>query len=277
MIPLMDENPTTRIPFVTFIIIAICVFVYFVPQQALSDPDQAVEFNLEYAAIPCEIATGESLSENEIDATFDQLDFTSCVDNEPSSSRYPDKNVYFGVITSMFLHGGLLHLAGNMWSLWIFGNNIEDRIGHFWYLLFYLIGGIVATVAHFLIQPASTIPVVGASGAIAAVMGAYAVWFPDAPIRTIVFFTLRDVRAKWFLGFWFITQFFIIGSNSSIAWMAHVGGFVFGAFIGLIVRTGFGSEKVSRQDDFEHWDPTGGIGHGPIRHPMENRRRRGSI
>ncbi len=159
-----------------------------------------------------------------------------------------------------------------MWSLWIFGNNIEDRLGHRRYLLFYLVGGVLATVAHFLGQPSSTVPVVGASGAIAAIMGAYLVWFPNAPIRTLVFFVLRDVRAKWFLAFWFVTQFFV-GAESGVAWVAHVGGFVFGVFIGLVVRTtDYGTRRINRSDDPLYWDTTGGAGHGPLPHPLENRR-----
>jgi len=88
----------------------------------------------------------------------------------------------------MFLHGGLMHLGGNMWFLWVFGNNIEDRLGHVLFGAFYILGGIFATIAHYLVQPSSTVPVVGASGAIAAIMGAYAVWFPDAPVRTLIFY-----------------------------------------------------------------------------------------
>src|SRR5207253_8078046 len=134
------------------------------------------------------------------------------------------------ILYSMFLHGSLLHIAGNMLFLWIFGNNIEDKMGPVWYLVFYLAGGLVAAAAHIIVQPTSTVPVVGASGAIAAVMGAYLVLFPNAPIRTVfIFFIffLRDIRAKWLLIFWFISQFFI-SPGEGVAWVAHVGGFIFG-------------------------------------------------
>ncbi len=273
MIPLKDENPISITPFVTFALIAACVLIYFGPQGGLADEREALDFNLEYAAIPCEIRTGEPLSEAEIVATFEQGDMTACRTDGTDTSFFPSKNVYFGAIASIFMHGGLMHLLGNMWSLWIFGNNIEDRLGHLRYLLFYLVGGVVATVAHFAVQPSSTVPVVGASGAIAAVMGAYVVWFPNAPIRSIVFFMLRDVSAKWFLGFWFVSQFFT-GANSGVAWMAHVGGFVFGALVGLLIRsTDFGVEKINRSDDPLQWDTTGGIGPGPLPHPFESRRR----
>jgi len=275
MIPLKDENPTVITPFITFAIIVACVLVYFGPQQSVADEAQALDFNLQYAAIPCELKTGDPLSRGEIEATFVDGNFEACQEDDTTTPLYPSKAVYLGALTSIFLHGGLLHLLGNMWMLWIFGNNIEDRLGHFKYLAFYLVGGLVATGAHFAVQPSSTVPVVGASGAIAAVMGAYVVWFPNAPIRTLVFYFLRDISAKWFLGIWFITQFFT-AANSGVAWMAHVGGFAFGAFVGLLVRTtDFGTREINRSDDPLHWDDTGGVGRGPLPHPLDNRRDNG--
>ncbi len=275
MLPLKDENPTSRTPVLTFAIIIACVAAYFGPQQGLSDRTEAILFNLEYAAIPCEINTGEPLSEQEIDATFVQGDAAACVENDSSPALFPNKIVYLGLITSMFLHGSLMHLGGNMWFLWIFGNNIEDRLGPLPFAAFYLVGGVFATMAHYLVQPSSTVPVVGASGAIAAVMGAYALWFPNAPVRTLVFYFLRDISAKWFLGIWFVTQFFT-GTNSGVAWMAHVGGFVFGAAVALVVRqTGYGDRKLNRSSEPLEWDYTGGVGRGPLPHPLD--RRRGDI
>jgi membrane associated rhomboid family serine protease len=149
--------------------------------------------------------------------------------------------VYLAILISMFLHGSLLHLGGNMLFLWIFGNNIEDTLGRAKYLAFYLVGGFVATMAHILVQPQSTIPTIGASGAIAAVMGAYLAWFPNVRIRTlfIFFFVLfRDISAKWLLLFWFFSQFLEgVNPNSGVAWMAHVGGFAFGLLFGFVFRT----------------------------------------
>ena len=118
----------------------------------------------------------------------------------------PDKAVWLSAFASMFLHGGLMHIGSNMFFLWIFGNNIEDHLGRFRYLLFYVAGGLVALATHVALQPDATIPVVGASGAIAAVMGAYLVWFPNAPVRTLILFVfplLTHHPAKWLLGFWF--------------------------------------------------------------------------
>jgi membrane associated rhomboid family serine protease len=140
----------------------------------------------------------------------------------------------------MFLHGGLLHLAGNLVFLWIFGNNVEDRLGHVPYLGFYLVGGVVATLAHVFVNADSTVPVVGASGAIAAVMGAYLVWYPNARIKTVIFaffIFFTEVRAKWLLGIWLLLQFFT-SDNSGVAWVAHVGGFAFGALVGLAMGPG---------------------------------------
>jgi membrane associated rhomboid family serine protease len=273
MIPLKDENPTNRRPVLTLVIIVACVAAYFGPQEAVSDQTDAILFNLEYAAIPCELNTGQPLSEEEIVATFNQGDTTACnADDGTDTSLFPDKFVYLGLLTSMFLHGSLMHLLGNMWFLWIFGNNIEDRLGHVPYLLFYLGGGVFATAAHYLVQPDSTVPVVGASGAIAAIMGAYAVWFPNAPVRTLIFVYLRDISAKWFLGFWFFSQF-LIGNDSGVAWMAHVGGFVFGAAVGLLVRsTKYGEDHLNRSAEPLEWDYTGGAGRGPYPHPFDRAR-----
>ncbi|MEM7275268.1 MAG: rhomboid family intramembrane serine protease [Actinomycetota bacterium] len=271
MLPLKDENPTTRTPFLTIIIIVACIAAYFGPQDAVADQRESLAFNLEYAAIPCELRTGEPLSLEEIEATFVDGDTTACAADD-APGLFPDKIVYLGVLTSMFLHGSLMHLLGNMWFLWIFGNNIEDRLGHVNFLLFYVFGGVFATVAHFLVQPSSTIPVVGASGAIAAIMGAYAVWFPNAPVRTLIFFFLRDITAKWFLGIWFVTQFFT-GTNSGIAWMAHVGGFVFGAVIAIVVRgTDWANRQLNRSEEPLEWDYTGGAGRGPYPHVFERQR-----
>jgi membrane associated rhomboid family serine protease len=254
MIPLKDYNPTKRFAFVTFLIIVVCVVVYVFVQPVgqapifESDPNKAQEtmnselrFDLYNAAIPCEVVTGDPLSRDEIARTFleQPSDTNACERNDTSPPLYPDKSVYLAVVFSMFFHGSWLHLLGNMLFLWVFGNNIEDRFGVARYVVFYLASGLAATVAHVAVQPNSTVPIVGASGAIAGVMGAYLVLFPNVRIRSLLilgFFVLfRDISAKWLLGFWFLLQFFT-GPNSGVAWMAHVGGFVFGLLIGLIYK-----------------------------------------
>ena len=234
MIPLKDYNPTRTFPIVTVILIAINVGVYFLVQR----PSNELRFNYSYAAIPCEVIDRQPLSEEEISRTFDRGDTESCVRNDTTPPVFPDKNVYLSLLYSMFLHGSILHIAGNMLFLWVFGNNIEDRMGVPAYLAFYLVAGLVASAAHIAVQPDSTIPVVGASGAVAGVMGAYLVLFPHVRIRTLFIFILvlfRDIQAKWLLGFWFVLQFFT-NPSAGVAWVAHVGGFVFGALVALALR-----------------------------------------
>ncbi len=162
-----------------------------------------------------------------------------------SGTTLPDA---LGALTmSMFMHGGVLHIAGNMLFLWVFGDNVEDRLGHVKYLLFYLGAGIVATLAHALISGFSNVPIVGASGAIAGVLGAYFVLFPHARVRTLIFLlffiTVVDLPAPVFLVYWFVIQLFhgigSIGLNTGVAYAAHIGGFAAGYLVGrLAIRRG---------------------------------------
>ena len=244
MIPLKDENPTTRPPVVTVILIAACIAVFVLVQPR----DQGVEdatFSFEHAAIPCEVVRGRPLRLDELRRTVEEGDDTACSNALSPPGPFPHKAVFLAVLYSMFLHGSWLHLGGNMLFLWIFGNNIEDKKGPVVYLVFYLAAGLVATVAHILVQPDSTVPLVGASGAIAGVMGAYLVLYPNVRIRSLIFLgflvLFRDIPAKWLLGIWLVSQFFI-SPNSGVAWVAHVGGFAFGAFVGLIWRATGSSE-----------------------------------
>lgn len=274
MLPLKDENPTRRTPFITVTLIAVCVWVFFSWQPMLGGSvEEATIFAFENAAVPCEVVQGRPL-------TVDQIRTGLCdIGSATAPAAFPDKSVWLSLFMSMFLHGSLLHLGGNLLFLWIFGNNIEDHLGHVRYLLFYLVGGLVATAAHIVLNLDSTIPVVGASGAIAAVMGAYLVWFPDAPVRTVVFFffiTLVDIRAKWLLGFWFVSQFFT-SPQSGVAWAAHVGGFVFGVAVAYLVRNNRAARRVAWTRDYQgwgSWDRTGGVGMNPYRTRRLGRRRR---
>src|SRR5207249_4908173 len=138
------------------------------------------------------------------------------------------------VLVSMFMHGSWLHLAGNMWFLWIFGNNVEEAWGRLWYLLFYLAAGIVAAVFFVALNPHSTTPLVGASGAIAGVLGSYLVLYPGKPVLSLVFIYIIPVPAVLFLGLWFLSQFLL--PSAGVAWEAHVGGFAFGVLATLLVR-----------------------------------------
>jgi membrane associated rhomboid family serine protease len=152
-----------------------------------------------------------------------------------------------GVLTSIFLHGGWLHLLGNMLFLWIFGNNIEDRFGHLPFLAFYAVGGIAAALAQVAIDPSSTIPLIGASGAIAAILGAYFVFYPGARITSLVFlgffYQVLNVPAIVVLGYWFVLQlidgFASLGADNAqggVAFFAHIGGFVAGMAVALVLR-----------------------------------------
>jgi membrane associated rhomboid family serine protease len=223
-------------------LIAANVLVFlFIQRPFSSNSSSDAEFSYRYAAIPCEVVEDRPLSDAEIRQTLTQNDDQACDRTDPltrSDGHFPNKQVWLAILYSMFLHGGWLHIGGNMLFLWIFGNNIEDRMGPVPYLLFYLVSGLVAAAAHIAVQPTSTVPVIGASGAIAGVMGAYLVLFPNVRIRTLLIFLLvfiRDIPAKWLLLFWFVLQFFT-SPTEGVAWVAHVGGFAFGALVAFLLR-----------------------------------------
>ncbi len=213
MIPIRDEIKTHRIPFVNYALILVNVAVFLWAYVFNPNPD-AVYY--EFALFPSAIREG-----------FDLGDMRN-------------------IVTSMFLHAGWFHLLGNMLYLWIFGDNIEDRLGHIRYLLFYLAGGISAAFAHYFINPTSAIPTVGASGAIAAVLGAYLVIYPQSRVYTFIpigyFARLRLVPAVVVLTLWFILQLFSgVGSlgmadQGGTAYWAHIGGFVFGLLVGFLFK-----------------------------------------
>ncbi|MEM8706106.1 MAG: rhomboid family intramembrane serine protease, partial [Actinomycetota bacterium] len=220
MIPIKDENPTLRTPYVTILMIIICVVVFiWVQPSATKSFDMPTEqetiddirFTYERAAIPCELSEGRPLTAVEITATLQGGDTEACLDRVSGGVQpFADKNVWISVLVSMFLHAGWIHLAGNMLFLWIFGNNVEDQMGRLSFLLFYVIAGVVATAAHVLVQVDSTVPLVGASGAVAGVMGAYLVWFPWARVRTIFVVVVVPVwpriPALVLLVLWFVSQ-----------------------------------------------------------------------
>ena len=240
MLPIKDYNPTARFAVVTAALIAINVLVYFGVQQREGAQEQ---FSYERAAIPCELVKQRPLTLVEIELTVRGISDQACGVAAPEGfanrPEFPDKQVDLAVLYSMFLHGSLLHIGGNMLFLWVFGNNIEDKMGRVKYAIFYLVSGVIATLANVAVQPDSTVPLIGASGAIAGVMGAYLVLFPRVRIRTVFIFILiliRDIPAMWLLLAWFVLQFFT-GNGSGVAWVAHVGGFVFGALVALIFRS----------------------------------------
>ncbi len=260
MIPLRDHNPTRSKPIVTraLFLITIAVFVVLQPRNGspalveLRPPDRSRanervseppvledEFLYWQAAVPCEILANVPLDQVEIEAVLNGR-INECV-RAPRDVGvvFPSKHPAVSILVSMFLHGGWLHLLGNMLFLWIFANNVEDRFGRVRFLLFYVASGIVATLTHVASDPDSLVPVVGASGAIAGVMGAYLVLFPRARVTSVLaFLPVFPIRVPaWFLlGLWFLSQFWV-NPNDGVAWVAHVGGFVFGVFVTAIVRS----------------------------------------
>ena len=233
MIPLRDANPTRRVPIVTVAIIATCIAVFLVELQRSAEGGDAALglFITRWGVVPRELVGA-------LDA-----------------GRYFSAQTAT-LITSQFLHGGFIHIAGNMLYLWIFGNNVEDRFGPIRFLLFYLVGGVVAALTQVAIDPTSDVPTIGASGAIAAVLGAYLVLYPRARVTTAIFvvffFQLIEVPAVVVLAFWFLLQVFnglmSLGVDAStsaggVAVFAHIGGFVFGAAVALLVKNVGGSRR----------------------------------
>ena len=211
MIPLHDDNPTEIVPFVTIAIIAGCVLVFLWQASLGAQGFQAAVFSL--GAIPAVLLNKVHLS--------------------AEIALVPP---YLTVVTSMFLHGGFMHLAGNMLYLWIFGNNVEDAMGHMRFVIFYLLCGLAAVAGQVLQNPASEIPMIGASGAISGVLGAYLLLYPHARVLVLIpfgFFTrMIYLPAGWVLGLWFVLQIFsslAAGSaGGGVAWYAHIGGFLTG-------------------------------------------------
>src|SRR6478672_9722020 len=219
MFPLRDDQPVFSTPFVTYFLIAINLLIYFFEWQiGLQSRGQLNGLLTQFGVVPrleIGLLTGTPVF-------------------SPAAALLP-------IFTSMFLHGSLLHVLGNMWMLWIFGDNIEDYLGHFAYLVFYLLSGVAASLTHIMFNASSRMPSIGASGAIAGVMGAYFILYPKA--RVLVWFPpifFFHVAAWFMLGYWFLVQFFS-GTVSSIAvtsqttggiaFWAHVGGFVAGVLM----------------------------------------------
>ncbi len=216
MIPIRDTIPSARFPAVTVALICVNAIVFI------------VEINL---------------SARGLDYLFLHWGIV------PLRFTHPRLEAnYFTLLSSIFLHGGWMHIIGNMWSLWIFGDNVEDRLGRVGFLTFYLLSGLAAGIGHVATNPASPVPTVGASGAIAGVMGAYLLLFPHARVVTIIpifiFFQLVEVPAVIFLGIWFVIQLFsgtlslaTAGSSAGgVAWWAHIGGFIVGVLWALPLR-----------------------------------------
>jgi membrane associated rhomboid family serine protease len=225
VLPLKDNIPTRRFPVITVAIIAICCFVYFILQKGgISGPPSGQV--VKYGAIPFEIThPGEHC----------QLVNQSAIECAKQGIA-PQPATWLTVFYAMFEHGSLLHIGGNMLFLWIFGNNVEDAMGRIRFVAFYLLGGLAAFALQAVVDPNSTIPTLGASGAIAAVLGGYLLLYPKARVLTVIFiiffFTLVEIPALLVLGFWFVLQLWDATSAQpgmgGVAYFAHIGGFVFG-------------------------------------------------
>jgi len=271
MIPFKDNIPTLRLPIVTLVLIALNVIAFVWQLSYPTDPklekagfgaiDQSA---LEMGAIPYRILNpgedprcvvgavdGAGAAGVVCSGTAEYRDAFQRAEGNPGLTPIPIDQIawWLTLITSMFLHGGILHIAGNMLFLWVFGNNIEDSMGRFKFVVFYLLAGLVAVYSQALVSPESTAPTIGASGAVAGVLGGYALLFPKARVLSLVvlvfFFTVIEVPALVMLGLWFVLQFLpALGQISvdtsgqdGVAYMAHVGGFLFGlAAIRLFVR-----------------------------------------
>jgi membrane associated rhomboid family serine protease len=237
VIPLRDANPTRRTPLVTIGLMIACFVVFGWELGLLAGDDMARldAFVTTWGLVPADLVAAWSSG---VDLTMEAAT----------------------LITSQFLHAGWLHLLGNMLYLWIFGNNIEDRFGRIRFLLFYLAGGIAAGLTQLAIDPTSEVPMVGASGAIAATLGAYLVLFPRARITSLVFlgffYQLIDVPAIIVLAFWIVLQLIdgfaslgVSGVGGGVAFFAHIGGFAFGVVVGLAVRWWSGRRGTGRSTE----------------------------
>jgi membrane associated rhomboid family serine protease len=263
LLPLKDNIPTLRFPIVTVVLIAINVAI-FVWQLTLSGDQSSAtsqplaniglserdEVTLQYGAVPREITEPGTYCIPEEVFAFAQRRGELQELSEPCASKAEieeDADVdqapwWVTLLTSMFLHADILHIAGNMLFLWVFGNNIEDSMGRLRFIAFYLLAGLVAVYAQALLDPGSTQPTIGASGAVAGVLGGYALLHPRARVLTLVFIiffvTLIEIPAMIMLGIWFVLQFLpavgqlatpeVAGEGGGVAYLAHVGGFLFG-------------------------------------------------
>jgi len=211
MFPLYDSSERKRFPIVNYAFIALNIFIFFVQFSS----GNFERFVYEFGFIP---------------QRFELFNFET----------------YGYIVTSMFMHGGIWHILSNLWFLHVFGDNVEDRMGHFWYGLFYIAAGVAATLTQYILDPGSSIPLVGASGAISGVAGAYFLLFKNSKIRSLIptglYVTTADLPVWFFLGYWFVLQVFSgfmtfdPNAQGGVAFFAHIGGFVFGLFIALFLK-----------------------------------------
>jgi membrane associated rhomboid family serine protease len=246
VIPLRDVNPTTRTAWLTLAMIAANVVIFVFWEPTFGTPEQQQEFLFCTAEIPYEVANQTTLADGGVEARQAiEESFGAGPDQAAGlqsflGERCPEKSWLASIFISMFLHGSWLHIGGNMLFLWVFGNNVEDRLGRVLFVVFYVLGGLAASGLQLAFDPGSAVPNVGASGAIAAILGAYLVMFPNARVHTLVIFffiTFVDLPAVFVLLSWFVLQLFSgVGEmgravGGGVAYWAHVGGFGFGVVV----------------------------------------------
>jgi membrane associated rhomboid family serine protease len=236
MFPIADDNSEVRIvPVVTYAIIAANIIVYLVLQQINSNES----FDGAFSLVPREVTTGVDLI-----GTLDAKSETGKIIGQINHFANPI-SVYFNFLSSMFMHGSVMHIGGNMLFLWIFGDNIENRIGHIRFAVFYILTGIIAAIAHILTDTSSIIPMLGASGAISGVLGGYLLLFPKKQVKAIMFsFMMTTVPAFVALGAWIGLQLLqsYLGSGGGVAYMAHIGGFIAGLVLIKVFALGTKAE-----------------------------------
>jgi hypothetical protein len=237
VIPIRDNIPSRTTPFVNYSIVAACALVFL---AEVSTPDGGGRITERYGMIPVRVMHPEQPVQV---PEYRQVQTNRGIRVEKTmhEAAEPAVPAWLTPLTCIFLHGGWLHIIGNMWFLYIFGDNVEDRFGHIGYLTFYLACGVLASLSHLLSDPASSLPTIGASGAIAGIMGAYLVLYPHAKVLTIIpiFFILQMavLPASLFLGVWFLFQLLesTVGASTGVAWWAHIGGFAIGALVVFVL------------------------------------------
>ena len=268
MIPIRDDNPVRHFPVVTLAIIALNILAFLLWQPTFGTETEQQTFFFCHAEIPWEVIHHSSLGDGGADARgeiarqFGESQTAAAQDQQFLRRHCGNKSWWESIFVAMFLHGSWLHIGGNMLFLWVFGNNVEDKIGPPFYVIFYLVAGVVASIAQLLVSLNSVVPNLGASGAIAGVLGAYIVMFPRRRVLTLVIFffiTFVYLPAFVVLGAWFVLQLFSgagalasrVNTGGGIAFFAHIGGFVFGALMAALFfpKERFGAQPPPRRPD----------------------------
>jgi len=221
VIPISDINPARNTPVISriFMFVTVGVFILIQPKNQI----ELFNFFYQYSAIPCELVKFSPISEA-------QFYNNNCF-YTPTSSIFPNKNIILSMVFANFFHANFIHILGNLWSFWIFGNNVEDKLGKSKFTIFLIFIGIISIGFHTFLNQESLTPIVGASGIVSGLMGAYVFMFPNARLLVLVpfgFLFPTTIKAKFFMIFWFISQIFIAIGDQNISWEAHIGGFIFG-------------------------------------------------